>query len=109
MAPFGFSDDEWLAAQYLLFLDETGDEEEARTRTEALRRAPRGERAKLAEQLRIEQAAQRAIERMKAERTAAATPAEAAQGPAAAASSPPPPRAARQPGLWQRLVCWLRG
>jgi len=26
MTPFGLDDDEWLAAQYLLFFDETGDE-----------------------------------------------------------------------------------
>lgn len=37
MTPFGLDDDEWLAAQYLLFLDETGDEAEARRRVERLR------------------------------------------------------------------------
>jgi hypothetical protein len=35
--PFGFDDDEWLAAQFLLFFDETGDEAEARRRVEQLR------------------------------------------------------------------------
>ena len=34
---FGFDDDEWLAAQFLLFFDETGDEAEARRRVEQLR------------------------------------------------------------------------
>jgi hypothetical protein len=37
MPPFGFDEDEWLAAQFLLFFDETGDVEEARRRTEVLR------------------------------------------------------------------------
>jgi hypothetical protein len=82
MTPFGFDDDEWLAAQYLLFFDETGDEAEARRRVEQLRN-------------------QRSL------RLQNPHPLRPPDPPPIA--PPPPPRASRRPGVWQRLFGWLRG
>ena len=86
MAPFGFDDDEWLAAQFLLLFDETGDEEEARRRTEELGRC------------RNEDLARRRTEELARRR--------AAQGWPPPPQLPPPPPASK--GLWSRISAWIR-
>jgi hypothetical protein len=73
-------DDEWLAAQYLLFFDETGDEAEARRRVDALR-------------------TQRASQRRG---PMPAIPPDKAPPPPF-----PPPQPPRR-GFWEDFLAWLR-
>lgn len=84
MTPFGLDDDEWLAAQYLLFFDETGDEAEARRRVEQLRN-------------------QRALQ---LQNPHPLRPPE--QAPISPVPPPPPPHGAPRPGFWRRLLGLIR-
>lgn len=97
MAPFDFDEDEWLAAQYLLFLDETEDEAEARRRVEQLRneRAAGGHAhppfpPPILRQLPL-------------------SPEEEARFPSPSRALPPPPPPSPAPApLWRRIWAWLQ-